>query len=527
MNFWKRTQTIGVASLIVGVSVLVSRFMGLIRDKVISYWFGASIESDLYFAAFVIPDFINYLLAGAYFSITLIPILGKLFQEDESDGWNFFSAALFWVFSAIAALTLAGEIFIDKIIFLTAPGFSPEAIVRLKTFVRIILPAQIFFLTGSCFSAILYLRKQFLVPSLSPIVYNGLIIVTGLVLRSRGIEGFCWGVLIGSFAGNFMLPLMAVKYGGGISLRFRLWHRKMKTFVITALPLMLGQSIVVLDEQLVRVFGSLAGTGAVSHINYARRLMMVPVGIVGQAAAVASYPFMSELFAGKKFDEFFATIRNAIKNSLFIIVLISCAMASAAEPIVGLIFQQGRFGYTDTIETARLLRIYLLAVPLWAFQQILGRAFYATGDTLSPVVIGTITTAVMLPVFFMGANHLGSYGVVGASVSGFMVYSLILAWWWTRRHKGGKTFDGLLQPVVKYCLAGIFPVILVEWLKKKLIVFPVFHERSLQTYFGLGLISGISFLVIWFALASILFRENLAELIQRVSKKASTKKGRS
>ncbi len=80
-----------------GVSVLLSRFMGLIRDKVISYLFGATSESDLYFAAFVIPDFINYLLAGAYFSITLIPLLSAYFEKDEEDGWRFFSAVFTWI----------------------------------------------------------------------------------------------------------------------------------------------------------------------------------------------------------------------------------------------------------------------------------------------------------------------------------------------------------------------------------------------------------------------------------------------
>jgi putative peptidoglycan lipid II flippase len=215
----------GFAAVLVGTSVLISRFMGLIRDKVISYWFGASIESDLYFAAFVIPDFINYLLAGAYFSITLIPILSKLFQEDEKDGWNFFSAALFWVFSAITVLTILGEVFAGHIVPYIAPGFAPNDLARLTHFVRIILPAQICFLVGSCFSAVLYLKKQFLIPSLSPLIYNGGIIIVGIFLRDRGIEGFCWGVLLGAFVGNFFLPFLAAKYGSKMKISFRFWHR--------------------------------------------------------------------------------------------------------------------------------------------------------------------------------------------------------------------------------------------------------------------------------------------------------------
>ncbi|MCX7822833.1 MAG: murein biosynthesis integral membrane protein MurJ [Syntrophobacterales bacterium] len=520
MNFWKRSQTMGIAAIIVGLSVLLSRFMGLIRDKAISYWFGASLESDLYFAAFVIPDFINYLLAGAYFSITLIPILGQLFQRNEDEGWNFFSTALLWIFFAISLLTLCGEVFTEEIVPYIAPGISLEALEKLTSFVRIILPAQVFFLTGSCFSAILYLRRQFIVPSLSPIIYNGGIILVGLALKGRGIEGFCWGVLVGSFIGNFLLPLLAVQYGGGMALKFRLWHSEMKRFITTALPLMVGQSIVVLDEQLVRIFGSLAGTGAVSHINYARRLMMVPVGIVGQAAAVASYPFMSELFSSRRMEEFFNTIKSAIKHSMFLIIFISCAIAAASEPIVGLIFQQGRFEPSDTLETAKLLRIYLIAAPLWAFQQILGRGFYATGDTLSPVIVGSVVTFVMLPIFWLGAINLGSVGVVGASVIGFLIYSVAMSLWWIKRLDGKQAFKGLFRSISFYVLGGVFSVFSTDLLHWKLLskLF-TYNEHSLESYLWFGLMSGTLFFIVWLGFASLLFRKDMVEITKRLIKK--------
>ena len=87
------THKMGIAALIMAGSVFLSRLMGLVRDKVVSWQFGAGAESDVYFAAFVVPDFLNYLLAGGYISITLIPLLSKRFEEDEADGWRFFSAA--------------------------------------------------------------------------------------------------------------------------------------------------------------------------------------------------------------------------------------------------------------------------------------------------------------------------------------------------------------------------------------------------------------------------------------------------
>jgi len=520
VGFWTRSQSMGFAAVLVGTSVLISRFMGLIRDKVISYWFGASIESDLYFAAFVIPDFINYLLAGAYFSITLIPILSKLFQEDEKDGWNFFSAALFWVFSAITVLTILGEVFAGHIVPYIAPGFAPNDLARLTHFVRIILPAQICFLVGSCFSAVLYLKKQFLIPSLSPLIYNGGIIIVGTFLRDRGIEGFCWGVLLGAFVGNFFLPFLAAKYGSNMKISFRFWHREMKRFILTAVPLMLGQSIVVLDEQLVRVFGSLAGPGTISHLNYARRLMMVPVGIVGQAAAVASYPFMAELLAQQKIKEFFGTIRDAIKNAMLITLPVAFGMAVIAEPAVALIFQQGKFESFDTLRTARLFQLYLVAVPLWVYQQILGRAFYAAGDTLSPVIIGTITTIIALPIFFVGARQFGAEGIVFASVAGFLLYSAALSLWWIRKWNEKGIFEGLANDILRYITAGGIAFALALGFYVVLRNFFSF-DYSLFDYLIAGLATGIFFCMVWIACAIKLFRNDTVGLISRLTKKSA------
>lgn len=120
------THKMGIAALIMAGSVFLSRLMGLVRDKVVSWQFGAGAESDVYFAAFVVPDFLNYLLAGGYISITLIPLLSKRFEEDEADGWRFFSAVFWWAALGIAALTAVAWIFAPELARIVGPGFSPE-----------------------------------------------------------------------------------------------------------------------------------------------------------------------------------------------------------------------------------------------------------------------------------------------------------------------------------------------------------------------------------------------------------------
>ena len=139
-------QKMGAAALIMAFSVLVSRFMGLFRDKIISWQFGAGGEADIYFAAFVVPDFLNHLLAGGYVSITLIPLLSRRFEENEEDAWRFFGTVFCWATLAIGLLTAFAWAAAPVLAPLVAPGFDATQCARLSEFLRIVLPAQVFFL---------------------------------------------------------------------------------------------------------------------------------------------------------------------------------------------------------------------------------------------------------------------------------------------------------------------------------------------------------------------------------------------
>ncbi|MFZ2446192.1 MAG: murein biosynthesis integral membrane protein MurJ [Syntrophobacteraceae bacterium] len=513
MAFWNTRHQMGLAALIIGAGILLSRFMGLVRDKLISLLFGATLESDLYFAAFVIPDFINYMLAGGYFSITLIPFLSRYFEEDEEEGWRFFSAVFTWITLTICAVTLVAFVFAPRLAFLAAPGLGDEALARLAVFLRIILPAQIFFLMGSCVSAVLYLRKQFTVPALAPVAYNVFIIGGGVALSSWGMEGFCWGVLAGSIIGNFLLPLLAARSGGGFRLRWSLYHPGLKKYFLMALPLMIGKSITIVDEQFVRIFGSLAGVGAISWLNYARRIMLVPVSVVAQAAGVASYPFMADLFAKKDLTRFYATIRAALQNVLTLLVPLSIWMILAAEPTVRLIFEQGRFGAQDTAQTARLLQVLLLCAACWGYQQVLGRAFYARLDTLTPAILGTVVTVLSIPFFYFFTVRIGVLGVAAASAASIFAYSAVLTAWWKVK-VGDEAFTGLVAATLK--VAGLSVVsVLPAWAAGKINVFSAQTSPHLAALFEIAL-SGLCFGIVFAVLSGYFIPETVRPFLERI-----------
>ena len=467
MSIFTRSQHMGTAALLLGASVFLSRFMGLIRDKVISYYYGAGVEADIYLAAFVAPDFINYLLAGGYFSITLIPMLARRFKESDESGWRFFSTIFWWICIASAICITLAWIFAPAIARVTAPGFTdtPELMDRLVFFLRIVLPAQLFFLPGACLTALLYWRRQFTSPALMPLIYNGCIILGGLVMTyiapERGMEGFCWGVIGGSFLGAFALPLLVAR-SGGLHIRPFLKDKGILAFVLMALPLMLGQSIAVLDEQFIRVFGSMAGVGGVALLAYARRFMFVPIGVVAQAAGAASYPFLAKLAAEGKEDEFAITVNGVVTKALAVAVPLCVWMAAVAEPLIRMLFEQGRFTKADTEMCALLLALMLPGVLFWVVHQLVSRSFYAHEDTLTPAVVGTITTAVFLPVYWGLTQIMGAPGIAVAGVCGIGAYTVAMTRVWHKR-RGTAAFSGLASYTAKAVAVAAVPGI-AAWL---------------------------------------------------------------
>ena len=245
----------GRAALVVSAGVLLSRILGMLREVALADLVGANSAGDAYRVAFIIPDFLNYLLAGGYMAITFIPILSRYFANDDEPGaWAAFIAVARPVGLVMAALVGIGMLVADPVIdAVTALG--PAEVKEAARLTRIILPAQFFFVIGTLLMAVQYARERFLIPTLAPIVYNLMIILGGLVLTDRSdptAEGFAWGVLAGAIIGNFLIQAYGARQEGlrlpsGIPLA----NPIVREYLVLALPLMLGQSLVLLDESFI------------------------------------------------------------------------------------------------------------------------------------------------------------------------------------------------------------------------------------------------------------------------------------
>lgn len=447
MGILAKSQSLGIAALLLAASTILSRCMGLVREKIISWQFGAGSEADVYFASFVVPDIINYLLAGGFMGIVLIPLLSKTFSENEEEGWKFFSAVLTWMGIAAIGLTTLAMVFVDELSHLAAPGLNDTLNLRLQFFMHLTLPAQFFFLTGSCVMSLLFLRKQFVIPALAPLIYNGSIILFGVTLPLAGLvhgmTGYCVGVLVGAAIGTLLLPLLVVR-SGGFRYRPRFSHPLLKKFLLLALPLMLGQTITALDEQFLRVFGSLTGEGSVALLSYAKRLAQVPVALIGQVAALASYPFLVSLLTKGDNEGFTKVLAKALKTGTGLIIPLALWMALLAPSAFSLLFYGGRMAQGEILRAVPLLQILLASAPLWVILEILTRGFYAMMDTVTPALSGTLVTIAFLPVYYFLAVPEGPVAIALCSFAGLFVFTLVLGAIWIKR-QGTACFSGLVS----------------------------------------------------------------------------------
>lgn len=286
--------------------------------------------------------------------------------------------------------------------------------------------------------AVQYARERFLIPTLAPIIYNlGIIgggLASGIGAGDPTADGFAWGVLGGAILGNFLIQWWGARRVGLRVPSATSWrHPAVREYLALAVPLMLGQSLVVLDEQLGRAFGSLGEGGGISWLNYGRRTMLVPVGVIGQAAAVATYPFLARLVAEGKLKQMAAAVGRTLRYVIVFSLIAAAGLIALAIPTIRLLYQHGNFDAADTVATAGTLAFFGLGVPLWGAQQILARGLYARREMWAPVLMGTAATVLAVPIYYLFYELDGIRGLALASTVSLAAYTAALATVWYRR----------------------------------------------------------------------------------------------
>lgn len=446
-----RARTIGIASAIWASSIFLSRIIGLVREQIVGRTLGASRQADLYFASFTLPDFLNYLLAAGALSIVFIPIfLAHVQRGEEEGGWKAFSViANFMLLAGTLGIVLL-MVFARPLAGVVAPGFNdPAEVDTLVRLMRIILPAQFFHVIGGLLSATLQAQDRHVLPAMAPLVYSVGIIAGGLIGAAFGwgADGFAWGVLAGSIIGPFGLPLYGCLKGHMRwypMLSFR--NPDLRRYLILSLPIMIGFSIVLVDQWIIKNQASYLAAGELSYLQYARTLMNVPIGVFGMAVGVAAYPSLSRMVAAGSIPEAYGVLVHAVRLMLVATFAAEVCMTLAGVEAVYLVWGAfaSRFSAADAVATGTVLAYMSLGLCGWAAQTLISRGFYALGSTWVPTIVGTAVTVLLIPLYVVLRQQGGAIGLAIASSVAIIVYVLVLGWLQRRRFEREARERGLV-----------------------------------------------------------------------------------
>ena len=427
---------VGIASLILMASVFLSRVIGLFREMAIAYAGGARGDVDAYQIAFVIPEILNSIVASGFLSVTFIPIFsGYLASDREEEGWQVFSLVLNSFGSLLIAFIGVSMYFAPELMTWIAPGIKdPALLAKAIRMTRIILPAQFFFFAGGLFTAVQFAKEDFTLPALAPLVYNIGIIAGGMLLGPfLKMEGFSWGVLAGSFLGNFAIQYKGARnVGMKYTPAFGFAHPDFIAYIRLTLPLMVGLTMTFSTEFFLKFFGSYLPEGSIACLNYGLRIMLILVGLLGQAVGIASFPYLARLAAENRIQEMNRLLNRTLKY-LSVIIPFSMLFMVLRHEVVTILFERGRFDAAATAKTADILVYLMIGAFAFAAQTIVVRGYYAMRNTLFPAIYSTIGVLVSVPFYILGMKLMGAGGVALAISISAILQVILLYTIWNRR----------------------------------------------------------------------------------------------
>jgi len=392
------------AATLIALGNIASRVLGLARETVIAYLFGASGYVSAFEVASRVPRMLFDLLIDGLVSSALVPVFSELAERDRAELWRVASIMLSLTTVVMSAALLVMELFATPIAWLMSGGFSPGLLERTAHLIRLTSPAVVFLSLSGITTGLLYALKRFTLPAFTVTMFNASLVVVALILTGWlgvGVESLAIGMLVGS-AAQVALQLPGLR---GARLRFSLdWRhpglrRILKLYAPVVLGLIISQIGIVIDRNL----ASRTGEQSIAWMRYATTLVQFPLGLVSAAIAMAILPTLSRLAvadgnddAGAALEAFMDTLARGLRMVTVLILPAVIGLFVLAEPVVALVFQHGDFTAFDTSQTALALRLYLIGTTFAAVDLPLVFAFYARQNTLTPALVGVVGVGIYL-----------------------------------------------------------------------------------------------------------------------------------
>lgn len=395
---FRRQTNIISAAVIIMATIIFSQLLGLIRQRLLVAIFGASDTLGIFLASSRLPDLLFQIIVAGALSSAFIPVFSEHLAKGKVEEAKRIATTLLTL--GVILFTIAGIIlffFAEVFSGLLAPGFSAPQIHLMASLLRIIIFGELLFVIGSFLSAVLQSYNHFFIPGIAAALYNlGMII--GIVVFSPmfGIHAAALGVVLG--ASIFVLAQLPMAKSVGFS--FRPTFDLKIPGVMIVLKLMWPRTLSLAVFQM----GTLATVTLVSFLSspgrnyviydYAQTLAFAPVVLFGQAIAQAAFPVLSR--ERERLAEFKTTFTTSFNQLLYLVLPFSVLFLVLRIPIVRLAYGASEFDWNATVLTGATLALFSISIFAQALLYLVSRGFYALHDTKTPLIIGAVTTALMI-----------------------------------------------------------------------------------------------------------------------------------
>ena len=514
--------TRGVRAFTIGTAI--SRLLGLVRESVFAYLFGAGMATDAFNAAFRIPNLLRDLFAETALSAAFIPPLTSAKQESK-EHQNLLASNVFNVLGIVVSITVVlGIVLSPYIVKIIAFGFGavPNKLDLTAALTSVIFPFLLFIAFAAWAMGYLNTEQEFFIPSLAPAFFNLLSIATPIVLYAylvnHGIEpifGMALGVTLGGLI-QFVIQLPKL-YKKGFRYRFyiNLKDPGFKKIITLFVPVAIGLAASRINVTIDTILISLLAERSMTWLNYAFRIMHLPLGLFGIAVGTVALPTISRYVAQEKHIEAKNTLFDSLKLVFFLTVASAGIIAFLSHPITRLIYERGKFTSFDTYATTQALILYIIGIPFVAGVRNTAAIYYAYKDARTPMYASFTAVAVNITLNLLLMRIIGFRAFpLSTTISSFMNLAILF---YFLPHKIGK-FDML--PLLKYffllamaaCAAGLAAMVINSFLTG------VIRITFLGQLLNL-VISGVSGLTIFYSLGLILGLSETRDFLKRILKR--------
>jgi putative peptidoglycan lipid II flippase len=447
------------ASGAAGTATLLSRILGFVRESAYAAFMGTGPVADAFFLAFQIPSLFRRLLGEGALSTAFIPVFKETERKEGEAAAMRVGLAFFWaVLMTSAAVCVVAAIILTVLIEASNVDYYTELMFRLM---RIMLPYLPMVCVAAGFIGMLNSRRRFFLPALGAAMLNVVMLLAIWLLAPRfgtqlhqQVFGLAVGIVIAGVAqAAFQIPALRAE---GFHFRWlNPWREPaVRTIARRMGPTVLGVAAFQINTVLCQSFAYSHGREIVSSFNYAVRLMELPQGVVGVSLATVLLPELSALAADKKFPEFRSTLSEGLRQMVFLTLLPLVLLLTLAEPMVRLLFERGAFDAGSTGRVSLMLTCLTPGLMAFSLNNLLARAFYAMGDTKTPMRISLAAIAVNLVAAFVSISIYPRAGLAFANSASSIVNCVLLVYA-VKRSQPKFSLRAFQAPVLRMLAAGL------------------------------------------------------------------------